>query len=131
MDPVAKNFVRMSVIYFLVAAIIGAYLMFCQRRSYNLHQMHVHLMMLGWMSMMIYGVGYHIIPRFNGNPVAFPKLAVVHFWLANVALVGFVGMWGHGGHARVPEKVFAVLNVIAILMFVLNILFSLRKPKET
>jgi cytochrome c oxidase cbb3-type subunit 1 len=92
--------------------------------------MHVHLMMLGWMSMMIYGVGYHIIPRFNGNPVAFPRLAIIHFWLANVALVGFVGMWGHGGHNKVPEKTLAVLNVIGILLFVINILFSLRKPKE-
>lgn len=120
----------MSVIYFFLAAVVGAYLMFCQRRSYHLHQMHVHLMMLGWMSMMIYGVGYHIIPRFNGNPLAFPLLATIHFWWANIALVCFVSMWGHGGYNKIPEKALAVLNVVGILLFVINILFSLRKQKE-
>ena len=79
MDPVAKNFIRMSVIYFAISAVIGAYFMFSKVNYTQLFQAHVHLMMLGWMSMMVYGVGYHILPRFNGNPVAFPKVAVAHF----------------------------------------------------
>jgi len=79
--------------------------------------------------MMIYGVGYHILPRFNGNPVAFPKLAVFHFWVANVALVGLVSTWGIG-FSKLPEQGFAVLNAIGIFMFVTNILVSIRKPKE-
>ncbi len=94
MDPVARNFIRMSVIYFAIAALIGVHFMFSRINQHQLFQAHVHLMMLGWMAMMIYGVGYHILPRFNGNPVAFPKLAIVHFWIANVALVGFVSSWG-------------------------------------
>ncbi len=132
LDPVAKNFIRMSVIYFAVAALIGVHFMFSKVNHHQLFQAHVHLMLLGWMSMMIYGVGYHILPRFNGNPVAFPKLAVIHFWTANVALVGFVSTWGihRYGYSNIPEKVFAVMNGIGILMFVTNILVSIRKPKE-
>jgi hypothetical protein len=82
--------------------------------------------------MMIYGVGYHILPRFNGNPVAFPKLAVAHFFVANVALVGFAGTWGLARHgfSKMPEQGFAVLNAIGVFMFVINILVSIRKPKE-
>ncbi len=132
MDPVAKNFIRMSVIYFAIASIIGAHFMFSKVNYTQLFQAHVHLMLLGWISMMIYGVGYHILPRFNGNPVAFPKLAIVHFWVANIALVGFVSTWGISryGFTKVPERVFAVMNAIGIIMFVTNILFSIRKPKE-
>ena len=132
MDPVAKNFIRMSVIYFAISAVIGAYFMFSKINYHQLFQAHVHLMMLGWMSMMVYGVGYHILPRFNGNPVAFPKLAVAHFFVANIALVGFVSTWGLGRHgfSKIPEKGFAVLNAIGIFMFVTNILVSIRKPKE-
>lgn len=132
MDPVAKNFIRMSVIYFAISAVIGTYFMFCKVNYTQLFQAHVHLMMLGWMAMMVYGVGYHILPRFNGNPVAFPTLAVVHFFVANIALVGFVSTWGLGryGFSTIPEKGFAVLNAIGIFMFVTNILFSIRKPKE-
>lgn len=132
MDPVAKNFVRMSVIYFAISAVIGVHFMFSKYNLHQLFQAHVHLMLLGWMSMMVYGVGYHILPRFNGNPVAFPKLAIVHFWVANIALVGFVSTWGISryGFTKVPERVFAVMNAIGIIMFVTNILFSIRKPKE-
>ncbi len=132
MDPVAKNFIRMSVIYFAIAAVIGAYFMFTKVNLHQLFQAHVHLMLLGWMSMMIYGVGYHILPRFNGNPVAFPKLAMVHFFVANIALVGFVSSWGierYGG-SKIPGQGFAVLNAIGIIMFVTNILVSIRKPKD-
>ncbi len=132
MDPVAKNFIRMSVIYFAIASVIGVHFMFSKVNHHQLFQAHVHLMLLGWLSMMIYGVGYHILPRFNGNPVAFPKMAIVHFWIANIALVGFVSTWGIGryGYTNVPEKVFAVMNAIGIFMFVTNILVSIRKPKE-
>ena len=132
MDPVAKNFIRMSVIYFAIAATIGAFFMFSNIHRNQLYHAHTHLMLLGWMSMMIYGVGYHILPRFNGNPVAFPKLAIIHFWVANVALIGFVSTWGisrYGG-SKIPEQGFAVLNAIGIFMFVTNMLMSIRKPKE-
>ncbi len=131
MDPVAKNFIRMSVIYFAISAIIGTYFMFFRVHN-QLYHAHVHLMMLGWMAMMVYGVGYHILPRFNGNPVAFPKLAIAHFWVANVALIGLVSTWGFGryGFSKIPEQGFAVLNAIGIFMFVTNILVSIKKPKE-
>ncbi|MFQ5963423.1 MAG: cbb3-type cytochrome c oxidase subunit I [Candidatus Scalinduaceae bacterium] len=138
MDPVSKNFIRMSVIYFAIAAVIGTQFMFTdhylfiKNNSIQLLHAHTHLMLLGWMSMMIYGVGYHILPRFNGNPVAFPKLAVVHFWVANVALIGLVSTWGLDRYefSKIPEQVFAVLNAIGIFMFVINILVSIKKPKE-
>ncbi len=131
MDPVAKNFIRMSVIYFAISAVIGVHFVFFRVHSQLFHA-HVHLMLLGWMAMMVYGVGYHILPRFNGNPVAFPKLAIAHFWVANVALVGFVSTWGLSryGCSKIPAQGFAVLNAIGIFMFVTNILVSIKKPKE-
>ncbi len=131
MDPVAKNFVRMSVIYFAIAAIIGAYFMFCSAYYRQLFHAHVHVMLLGWISMMIYGVGYHILPRFNGNPVAFPKLAVAHLFVANIALVGFAVTWGLTKLiTKMPAQGFAVLNAIGVILFVVNMLFSIRKAKE-
>ena len=132
MDPVAKNFIRMSVIYFAIAAVIGAHFMFNRAYHHQLFHAHVHVMLLGWISMMIYGVGYHILPRFNGNPVAFPNIAVAHFFVANIALVGFAGTWGlyKLGYSKMPEQGFAVLNAIGVFLFVINMLFSIRKAKE-
>ncbi|MBS1257349.1 MAG: hypothetical protein MAG551_00391 [Candidatus Scalindua arabica] len=126
MDFVAKNFIRTSVIYFAISAIIGSYFLF--HRHMQLNYIHSHLMLLGWMSMMIYGVGYHILPRFNGNPVAFPILAIIHFWWANVALVGLVVSWLLTMDVLIG--IFAILNAIGVIMFTTNILVSIRKPKE-
>jgi len=43
----------MSVIYFAIAALIGVHFMFSKINHHQLLQVHVHLMMLGWMAMMI------------------------------------------------------------------------------
>jgi cbb3-type cytochrome oxidase subunit 1 len=55
---------------------------------------HVHMLLLGFVTMMIYGVAYHVIPHFVGFRLHRPALAGVHWWIANVGLVlmasGFV-----------------------------------------
>ncbi|HHT9117841.1 MAG TPA: hypothetical protein ACFYD1_04340 [Candidatus Hypogeohydataceae bacterium YC38] len=73
--------------------------------------------------MMIYGVGYHILPRFSGNPIAYPKLMQMHFWVANISLLGLVSLWGY---SALLAGLFAALQVCAIGMFVLNMFMSMR-----
>lgn len=55
---------------------------------------HVHMLLLGFVSMMIYGVAYHVIPRFVGFSLHRPDVARWHWWVANVGLAlmvcGFV-----------------------------------------
>jgi cytochrome c oxidase cbb3-type subunit 1 len=50
---------------------------------------HIHLAVLGFVAMMIFGVGYHVLPRFAGHPLRFPWLAALHWWMANVGLALF------------------------------------------
>ena len=52
---------------------------------------HVHMLLLGFVTMMIFGVAYHVIPRFVGFDLHRPGLAGVHWWLANVGLALMVG----------------------------------------
>ena len=52
---------------------------------------HVHTMLLGFVAMMIFGVAYHVVPRFVGFPLHRPALAGAHWWLANVGLVLMAG----------------------------------------
>ena len=47
---------------------------------------HLHLNLLGFVTMMIYGVAYHVIPRFTGRPLHWPGLAGTHWWVSNVGL---------------------------------------------
>ena len=56
-------------------------------------QAHMHMMLLGFVTMMIYGVAYHVIPRFAGFPLYSRRAPVIHLWISNVGLalmvVGF------------------------------------------
>ncbi len=55
---------------------------------------HLHLLLLGFVTMMISGVAYHVFPRFAATPLHAPRLMLVHFGVGNAGLVlvacGFV-----------------------------------------
>jgi len=47
---------------------------------------HVHMLLLGFVTMMIYGVAYHVVPRFAGFPLHSRRAAVWHWWISNAGL---------------------------------------------
>jgi cbb3-type cytochrome oxidase subunit 1 len=47
---------------------------------------HMHMLLLGFVTMMIYGVAYHVIPRFAGFPIHSRRAAVWHWWISNAGL---------------------------------------------
>jgi cbb3-type cytochrome oxidase subunit 1 len=47
---------------------------------------HIHLLLLGFVTGMIFGVGYHVFPRFAGRPLRSPGLVMPHWWLANLGV---------------------------------------------
>ena len=49
---------------------------------------HIHLLLLGFVTGMIFGVGYHAFPRFAGRPLRSPRLVMPHWWLANAGVAG-------------------------------------------
>ena len=55
---------------------------------------HMHMVLLGFVTMMIYGTAFHVVPRFSGHPLYSRRLAGLQWWLANVGLtvlvIGFV-----------------------------------------
>ncbi|MNY67306.1 hypothetical protein D3C86_2048680 [compost metagenome] len=75
--------------------------------------------------MFIFGVAYHVVPRFRGKVLHSQVLARAHLILSNVALIGMVGSFplvytvGRvGGYAL---AVFGSLQVIAAGMFIYNL----------
>ena len=47
---------------------------------------HVHMVLLGFVTMMIYGVAYHVVPRFAGFPLHGRRAAGWHWWASNAGL---------------------------------------------
>ena len=70
---------------------------------------HVHMNLLGFVTMMIYGVAYHVLPRFSGHPLHRRGLAGAHWVLANLGLATMVAgsacnlIWGRGRFRSWPQ----------------------------
>lgn len=125
MSPLSKNFIRASLVYFFIAAILGIIMISMRSYPAQLLFTHVHLNLLGWMSMMIYGVAYHILPRFSGKPLAYPKIGNLQFYLTNIGLVGLVCF----RPIHPLAEIFAGIQVVSVGLFVFNIWVSILPPK--
>lgn len=90
MDPFVRRFIRASLVWLGVGVVIGVG-MALQPRWGAFRPAHMHANLLGFVSMMIFGVAYHVIPRFSGRPLHAPRLAAAHLWVANAGLAGMVG----------------------------------------
>ena len=93
MEWFVRAFVKASVAWLALGATLGvAMAAYPQWTVYR--PAHAHMNMLGFVTMMIYGVGYHVLPRFSGNPLHDRRLAGAHWWISNAGLalmaVGFV-----------------------------------------
>ena len=49
---------------------------------------HIHMLLVGFVTGMIFGVGYHVFPRFAGRPLRHPRLVLPHWWLGNGGVGG-------------------------------------------
>ncbi|GAB4238827.1 MAG: hypothetical protein OHK0028_16560 [Deltaproteobacteria bacterium] len=127
MDRYTKGFVVASLAYFFLAAVLGVWMGGTEAAGW-VRFAHVHFNLLGFMSMMIYGVGYFILPRFNGRTLHWPSWIPIHFYIANIGLIGMA--------ATSPERpstgfiLFSALSVISAGMFAVNLAATmLIEPK--
>ena len=97
---------------------------------------HLHMNLLGFVAMMIFGVAYHVIPRFTGHPLHSRRLATIHWWLANGGLALFVAglltlpHTAFGTPARVVVAVGGILSAAASYAFVYNLWRTIDGPRR-
>lgn len=110
MDRAVIRFLRASLLWLAAGVSLGV-AMAVHPAWTRYRPVHLHMLLLGFVTMMIAGVAYHVFPRFAATPLHAPKMQTVHFVLANVGLVlvacGFaaradgspLGVWllGSGG----------------------------------
>ena len=104
MDWFAKAFIRASLLWFLGGIAMG--LAMAIHPAWIVYRpAHAHMNLVGFVVMMIFGVGYQMLPRFFGHPIHSQLLATSHIWLANLGLAGLVAgfmLAPHIGARRVP-----------------------------
>jgi len=135
MDRFVKNFIGMSIIYLFIASIFGI-VMLAHPSLLTMKFVHSHLNMLGWVSMMIFGVGYHILPRFTGKPLKSPKMGEIQFWLANIGLIGMLLFYTLGsfnpevGMYKGLTAAFGLIEAVSIFLFFYNMLATIYAKSE-
>jgi cbb3-type cytochrome oxidase subunit 1 len=96
---------------------------------------HLHMNLLGFVTMMIYGVAYHVIPRFSGHPLHGRTLAATQWWAANggLALMAIGFACRARGSTIVATSILAVggcLSACAAYAFVYNVWRTIDGPRK-
>jgi cbb3-type cytochrome oxidase subunit 1 len=89
MEWFVKAFIRASLAWFTAGIVLG--LAMAAHPAWAVYRpAHAHMNVVGFITMMIFGVGYQLLPRLFGHRLHSPALAVVHWWLANLGLATMV-----------------------------------------
>ncbi|HET9426092.1 MAG TPA: hypothetical protein VFO55_12025 [Gemmatimonadaceae bacterium] len=89
MDWFVKAFLRSSVAWLGAGVTLGVAMGILP--SWAIYRTaHLHMLLLGFVAMMIFGVAYHVLPRFTGTPLRNTRLAGAHWWLSNLGLATMI-----------------------------------------
>jgi cbb3-type cytochrome oxidase subunit 1 len=124
MEWFVKAFLKASVAWLGIGVTLGV-AMAAHPQFIIYRPAHVHMNLLGFVTMMIYGVAYHVIPRFTGHQIHARRVAEIQWWLANAGLVLMVAGFGLAPHAVPAAPVIlgvgGVMSAIAAYFFAYNI----------
>lgn len=89
MEWFVKAFLKASLASLALGVTLG--LAMAAHPPWTIHRVaHMHLVLLGFVTMMIYGVGYHVVPRFSGHALHSARAAGWHWWSSTVGLAFMV-----------------------------------------
>ena len=119
----SARLIRIAAVYLAIGVTMG--IVMGITHQFALAPVHAHLNLLGWATLAIMGVVYHVYPAAGAT-----RLARVHFWIHNAALPVFMVGLGFaltGHEAAMPVTIIGALAVaIGILVFVVNVFVTIR-----
>lgn len=117
------RFLQIAVIYLVIGAFLGLFMGITQK--FGLAPVHAHLLLLGWASLALAGIVYHLYPAAAGT-----RLARWHFWLHNAGLPVFMvglGFLLTGSETMAPVVgIGATVVLVGLLLFCANVLLNVR-----
>jgi len=117
------RFLKIAVIYFLIGIFMGMFMSITHQFQYA--PSHAHMNLLGWVSLALAGIIYHLFPSIAEN-----KLAKTHFWLHNVGLpimmVGLIILEAGNPAIEPMIAIGATVTTIGIIAFVYNVVANLK-----
>ncbi len=117
------RFLKIAVIYLFLGALLGGYM--GATENYAMAPVHAHVALLGWASLALAGVIYHLYPN-----AALTLLARIHFWLHNIGLPFFMvglGVVLTGHPAAIPVvSISASAVIVGLAAFTANVLMNIK-----
>lgn len=124
----ALLWLKIAVVYLLVGVIYG--IVIAASHQYAFRSVHAHINLLGWASLALAGLMYHLYPV-----AARSVLGRLHFFLHNAGLpVLLVSLHFYAGGMRQLEPVVALASVIVglgILAFTVNVIMNMKVALST
>lgn len=124
MGKASVKFILASLSYLMFGIIFGLFMAIIPDYTETLLPVHAHLNTLGWITMMIYGVGYYMIPAIAGKKLYSRKIAGFQFWIANMGLIGFLTLLPFRNEWIKMATLFALIEFFAAFLFIYNIVRS-------
>lgn len=129
MNKTTLGFIFSGMVYLLLGVTLGVLFVIIPETRV-LRPVHTHLNLIGFVTFLIFGVAYHILPRFRGKPLYSEKLGWWQLWLANAGLVGLLVFMGVGAYTsfdglRMVQAVFGATLALSIYLFVYNMFRTL------
>lgn len=85
MDWFVKAFVKAALAWLALGVTLGVAM--AAHPAWIIYRpAHMHMVMLGFVTMMIFGVAYHVIPRFTGFPLHSRRAPGVQWFISNAGL---------------------------------------------
>ena len=121
MNSLSIRCIKFAFVYLALGIALGVTFAFDRAMGATLRPLHAELNLWGWVTLLIYGMGYHMLPRFAGRPLRSPRAATVQSWLAiggvALACIGWLGISIALPAARALLIAGGILQVTAAAIF--------------
>jgi len=134
MNTLSIRCIRVALLCLVLGIGLGASFAVDRALGATLRPLHAELNLWGYVTLLIYGMAYHMLPRFAGHPLRWVALATLQSWLAIggvfVASIGWL-MHNSAQQGRILLVGGGILQFGAVVLFVLIIGELLVRPKRT
>ncbi|WP_181348411.1 cytochrome-c oxidase [Thalassobacillus sp. CUG 92003] len=119
--------IQISAVYFLIGVVLVYILSMVH--DYTLTPVHVHINLMGWISLTLTGIIYHLFPK-----AAASRLGILHFWFHNLGLPIMMGSLAlliltEKAVFKIGLPIGATLLLVAVIFFVINVFKNVQPQK--
>lgn len=129
MSKATLGFIYSGMVYLVIGIALGV-LFYIAPGTQRLYAVHAHINLVGFVVFLIFGIGYHILPRFRGRPLHSERLAWFQLWVANVGLLGLSVVNGLVAYSVLQnvsylQALFGALLAVSMYLFIYNMFRTL------